>query len=199
MLFLKRTTLADIEKIMADHNVSFTEAVKELEIPFFQKLYVEKFCDGISEASKLGPSGAIKHLIKAGYNKIIGKPAVPTVESMADESENFDTIMSFLAHIDQLHEEYEAMRKAASNAQGDCLRLMTIHAAKGLEFNTVFLIGSYDGIIPAGNDGTDIAEEKRLLYVAVTRAKERLYISYPKYSDKSNTPNEASRFLREVF
>ena len=145
------------------------------------------------------PSDAIKHLIKSGYNKLIGKPMVPACENMAEEAENFDTIMSFLAHIDQLHEEYEAMRKAASNAQGDCLRLMTIHAAKGLEFNTVFLIGSYDGIIPAGNDGTDIAEEKRLLYVAVTRAKETLYISYPKYADKSNTPNEASRFLREVF
>ena len=48
---------------------------------------------------------------------------------------------------------------------------MTIHAAKGLEFGNVFVIGAYEGIIPAGNDGTYIAEEKRLLYVAVTRAK----------------------------
>lgn len=199
MLFLKRTALADIEAIMADRKVTFVEAIKELDIPFFQKLYVEKFCDGIAEAAKMGPSEAIRTLIKAGYNKLIGKPMVPTVEAMADEAAEFDTIYSYLAHIDQLREEYEMMKKAASRADGDCLRLMTIHAAKGLEFDTVFIIGAYDGIIPAGNDGTDIQEERRLLYTAVTRAKRRLLISYPKYSDTSNTPNEASRFLREVF
>ena len=199
MLFIKRTALADIEKIMDDRNVTFTEAIKGLKIPFFQQLYVEKFCDGIAEAAKMEPSEAIKHLIKAGYNKLVGKPLVPTVEAMADEAEEYDTTYSYLAHIDQLYEEYEAMRKAASNAQGDCLRLMTIHASKGLEFQNVFIIGAYDGVIPAGNDGTDIEEERRLLYVAVTRAKERLYISYPKYSDTSSTPNQASRFLREVF
>lgn len=199
MLFLKRTALADIEAIMSDRKVTFVEAVKELDIPFFQKLYVDKFCDGIAEASKLKPSDAIKHLIKSGYNKLIGKPMVPACENMAEEAENYDTIMSFLAHIDQLHEDYEKMRKAASNAKGDCLRLMTIHASKGLEFNTIFLIGAYDGVIPADNDGTDIEEERRLLYVAVTRAKERLYISYPKYSKHNTAPNEASRFLREAF
>lgn len=199
MLFLKRTVLADIEKIMSDRKVTFVEAIKELEIPFFQKLYVEKLCDGIAQARKLKPSDAIRTLIKSGYNKLIGKPMVPTVEAMADEAEEYDTTYSYLAHIDQLYEEYEAMRKAASNAQGDCLRLMTIHASKGLEFQNVFIIGAYDGVIPAGNDGTDIEEERRLLYVAVTRAKERLYISYPKYSDNTTSPNQASRFLREAF
>ena len=47
--------------------------------------------------------------------------------------------------------------------------------------------------------GTDIEEERRLLYVAVTRAKDRLYISFPKYNDKSSTANDVSRFIREAF
>ena len=199
MLFLKKMALADIEKIMSDHDVSFIEAIKELEIPFFQKLYVDKFCDGITQATKLKPRDAIHTLIKAGYNKLVGVPLIPNCEALADEAENFDTIYAFLARIDQMHEEYEAMRKAASNAKGDCLRLMTIHASKGLEFQNVFIIGAYDGIIPAGNDGTDISEEKRLLYVAVTRAKVRLFISFPLQSANCTSPNEASRFLREVF
>ncbi|MBR2142755.1 ATP-dependent helicase [Anaerovibrio sp.] len=199
MLFLKRTAQKDIEKVMQAKDLSFIEAINELELPFFHKDYIERFTTGILKASNQKPNDAIKTLITAGYNKLIGKPAIPTVEAMADEAEGYDTIYAYLAHIDQRYEEYQQMKKAASNAAGDCIRLMTIHAAKGLEFNTVFIIGAYDGIIPAGNDGTDIAEEKRLLYVAVTRAKERLYISYPKYTEKSISPNEASRFLREVF
>lgn len=199
MLFLKRTVLADIEKIISDRKVTFVEAIKELEIPFFQKLYVDKFCDGITQATKLKPRDAIHTLINAGYNKITGVQAVVNLEAMADEAEEYDTIYSYLAHIDQLREEYEMMKKAASSAKGDCLRLMTIHASKGLEFDTVFIIGAYDGIIPAGNDGTDIEEERRLLYVGVTRARKNLLISYPQYSNNSTSPNEASRFLREVF
>lgn len=199
MFFLKRTAQKDIEAVMKSKGISFVEAINKLELPFFHKDYIERFTTGIIKASNQKPGAAIKTLVVAGYNKLIGKPAVPTVEIMADEADSYDTIYAYLAHIDQLYEEYQQMKQAASNADGDYLRLMTIHAAKGLEFGNVFVIGAYEGIIPAGNDGTDIAEEKRLLYVAVTRAKERLYISYPKYSDNSTSPNEASRFLREVF
>lgn len=199
MFFLKRTAQKDVETIMKKKGISFVEAINELELLFFHKDFIERFVAGIIKASTQKPSNAIKILLAAGFNKLSGIPAIPTVESMADEAENYDSIYSFLAHIEQLYDEYQQMKKAASNADGDYIRLMTIHAAKGLEFNTVFLIGAYDGIIPAGNDGTDIAEEKRLLYVAVTRAKARLFISYPKYGDKSISPNEASRFLREVF
>ena len=199
MFFLKKTFLKDIEAIMSERNISFIEAAKSLALPFFHKLYVEQFSDGILAASKMKPFAAIKSLVGAGYEKIIGKQAVPAIEAMADEAEEYDTVYSYLAHIDELREEYERIKNAASRADGDCLRLMTIHASKGLEFNTVFIIGAQDGSIPAANDGTDIEEERRLLYVAVTRAKERLYISYPKYSEKSSTANEASRFLREAF
>ena len=60
--------------------------------------------------------------------------------------------------------------------------LSTIHSAKGLEFHTVFLIHALDGIIPSGyalKEDENIDEELRLLYVAVTRAEDQLFISYP--------------------
>ena len=199
MFFLKRATLKDIEAIMSERNISFIEAVKGLELPFFHQMYVEQFCDGILSASKMKPSAAINSLLRAGYEKVVGKQSVPTVEDMAAEAEEFETVYAYLSHIDELHEEYEKIKSAASRADGDCLRLMTIHASKGLEFNTVFIIGAQDGSIPAANDGTDIEEERRLLYVAVTRAKDRLYISFPKYNDKSSTANDVSRFIREAF
>jgi superfamily I DNA/RNA helicase len=58
---------------------------------------------------------------------------------------------------------------------------MTIHAAKGLEFPIVFIAGCEDGYLPFrrfDNDKTDIGEEKRLFYVALTRAQERVYLTY---------------------
>jgi len=63
------------------------------------------------------------------------------------------------------------------------LTLSTVHSAKGLEWGRVFLIGLVDGVFPSSRsfdegDGGDIEEEKRLLYVAVTRAKEELFMSY---------------------
>ena len=78
------------------------------------------------------------------------------------------------------------------------LQLMTIHASKGLEFDCVFLIGTADGILPSGKDDVDMDEERRLLYVAVTRAKHRLYVSYPARSSNSSNENKASRFLLDA-
>ena len=76
---------------------------------------------------------------------------------------------------------------------------MTIHTSKGLEFNTVFLIGAYDGALPSGRDDADLEEERRLLYVAITRAKQRLYISYPTHTGDNADSNKVSRFLAEAF
>ena len=69
------------------------------------------------------------------------------------------------------------------DSSADAVVLMTIHAAKGLEFPVVFLAGMEDGIFPSEqnrNDPNEMSEERRLAYVAITRAKELLYISYAK-------------------
>ena len=62
----------------------------------------------------------------------------------------------------------------------DAVVMMTVHSAKGLEFNNVFAIGMEDGIFPSGrclNSDSEIEEERRLAYVAITRARKRLYLS----------------------
>ncbi len=85
----------------------------------------------------------------------------------------------------------------------DRLTLMTLHAAKGLEFPVVFLVGMEEGLFPLTrrNDAEeDIEEERRLCYVGMTRARERLYLSYAmqRHLFGSVQENEPSRFLREV-
>jgi DNA helicase-2/ATP-dependent DNA helicase PcrA len=81
--------------------------------------------------------------------------------------------------------------------------LMTLHTAKGLEFPVVFLTGLEDGVFPharALGDGTELEEERRLAYVGITRARERLYVSRAVVRSAWGAPshNPASRFLDEL-
>lgn len=84
-------------------------------------------------------------------------------------------LVGFLTHASLEAGEHEA------GANEDALQLMTVHAAKGLEFIAVFMSGLEEGLFPHENSMTDLEsleEERRLMYVAVTRARERLYLSF---------------------
>jgi len=85
----------------------------------------------------------------------------------------------------------------------DVVKLMTIHASKGLEFPCVFVVGMEENIFPSSMsmyDREDLEEERRLFYVAVTRAKEKVWISYAnnRYRFGSLVQNDPSRFLDEL-
>jgi len=89
------------------------------------------------------------------------------------------------------------------NQDADVVKLMTIHAAKGLEFHCVFVVGLEENLFPSSMslyDRADLEEERRLFYVAVTRAKERLWITYAnsRYRFGNLVQNDASRFIEEI-
>ncbi len=91
----------------------------------------------------------------------------------------------------------------ATDTEDELLTLSTIHSAKGLEWKVVFLIWAADGRFPGPQsmDPEDIEEERRLMYVATTRAKDELYLSYPIYMfDRAMgyTMGRVSRFLEDV-
>jgi DNA helicase-2/ATP-dependent DNA helicase PcrA len=80
---------------------------------------------------------------------------------------------------------------------------MTIHASKGLEFPYVFVVGMEEGLFPSqmsGNSQSDLEEERRLFYVAITRAEKRLFLSYANIRFKwgQYIDSDASRFLEEL-
>ncbi len=87
--------------------------------------------------------------------------------------------------------------------EGDYVTIATIHAVKGLEFNTVFLVGLEENILPISRalyDGTAVEEERRLMYVAITRAKEMLYLTRSKsrYLYGRREPTKRSEFVEEL-
>jgi DNA helicase-2/ATP-dependent DNA helicase PcrA len=85
----------------------------------------------------------------------------------------------------------------------DAVKLMTIHAAKGLEFPCVFVVGMEENLFPSAMsmyDRADLEEERRLFYVAITRAKARLWITFAnsRYRFGSLVQNDPSRFIKEI-
>ena len=83
----------------------------------------------------------------------------------------------------------------------DSVVLMTIHSAKGLEFPVVFLPGMEENIFPGMNSiyiPSEVEEERRLAYVAITRAKEELYLLVPKYHNMRNIRGYLSHFINKV-
>src|SRR5690606_20392344 len=85
----------------------------------------------------------------------------------------------------------------------DALQLMTVHSAKGLEFHTVFISGLEEGLFPHENSLTEddgLDEERRLMYVAITRARRRLYVTYAqsRMLHGQTRYNIRSRFLLEL-
>lgn len=90
------------------------------------------------------------------------------------EDDGLDPLNAFLAHA-----SLEAGERQAGVGE-DCVQLMTLHSAKGLEFPVVFLVGMENGLFPSQRavDGGSLEEERRLAYVGLTRARQQLYLSY---------------------
>lgn len=115
-------------------------------------------------------------------------------------AERFDDIQDLLAQIVLLNGETSEKEVAPPQ---DAIKLTTVHQAKGLEYDAVFVIGLADGLFPGRRsieDG-DVEEERRLFYVAVTRAKNELYLCYPKVASRAGPGGmllNPSRFLTEL-
>ncbi len=107
-----------------------------------------------------------------------------------------DALAEFLA-------EASLFEETGRKINDDAINLMTLHSAKGLEFKVVFIVGLEEGILPHSRslaDITQLEEERRLLYVGITRAKERLYLllSQRRSFGDITQANAPSRFLREI-
>lgn len=116
----------------------------------------------------------------AAYRKISSEDLFAVLEEIWQNSKGYGTIKEWFEHI----ESYGKMLKEQNkkNGEKEGVNLMTMHAAKGLEFDTVFVIETNEGSCPykKATANEEIEEERRLFYVAMTRAKRKLVISYVK-------------------
>lgn len=120
------------------------------------------------------------------------------IEEFIEAISRFEGFEDFRLYLSKIRLIAKQMERLASDPTADYVRLLSIHTSKGMEFDTVFVVGAVDGILPdLSHDTTNINEENRLAYVAVTRAKERLYVTYSQSGIKEST--QPSRFFAQYF
>ena len=124
----------------------------------------------------------------------------PTAEFLAPDFETGETLSPLVAFL--THAALESGDNQAKAGQ-DAVQLMTVHSSKGLEFDCVFITGLEDGIFPHENsllEAGGIEEERRLMYVAITRARKRLYLSHSqtRMLHGQTRYNVKSRFYNEL-
>ena len=169
---------------------------------------IDQFEWDVKMLMKMAPYAAIQYIRKGiGYDDFLKEYAFTHQINRSDLNEvlaeieeaakAFSSVEEWFAHVEEYTETLKVKEKERNRPRPG-VRLMTIHASKGLEFKQVFLIAANEGRIPYQKAKTDkeIEEERRLFYVAMTRAKDFLKICYVKIKNgKEVTP---SRFVDEL-
>ena len=153
------------------------------------------------------PYAAIEYIRKSiGYNEFLKEYAdyrgmeqedlFPVLDEIQERSRGIQTIRDWFLHV----EEYKdlILRQSGQETYGQGVSLLTMHGAKGLEYDTVFIPGANEGVTPYKKAvmEEETEEERRLFYVAMTRAKRQLTISYVK--EKNGKDMQPSRFVNEL-
>ncbi|MSU66651.1 MAG: ATP-dependent helicase [Opitutus sp.] len=135
--------------------------------------------------------------LKGAFTNYVSR--LDDLKSMIGFATRFEDMQELLAQVMLLNSETS---DRSADPDADALRLTTVHQAKGLEYSAVFLISLADGMFPLRRaiEANDVEEERRLFYVAVTRARDELYLCFPKVNSKGGPAmlQTPSRFLQEL-
>lgn len=164
-----------------------------------------------AEPVRSSPAQMIRTVIEASYEDHLKatyanyRNRLEDLEQLANFAMQFKATDEFLTQLSLLTNVEAAQDEKVASKDDEQLKLSTIHQAKGLEFDVVFLIMLCDGLFPSARSTEDaeaIEEERRLFYVAITRAKDELYLSHPLIRATQGYGGDAmqmpSRFLSEI-
>jgi DNA helicase-2/ATP-dependent DNA helicase PcrA len=210
------TTLLSIKNYAASYNLSLYESIIKMQLDAsFKgklqeqiKLFIKLIEDYTNLISKIHiPSDVLKNLLlESGYKNMLkiekteeSKSRLDNLNELIRAVEEYDSIFDFIQHVSLVMDNDENIDSLNS------LNLMTIHASKGLEFDTVFIPGMEEGLFPHQKSITEegekgIEEERRIAYVAITRAKKSLIILHAETRRVFNEfiKSIPSRFLSEI-
>lgn len=222
-------TLATLRSFAADNSIELIEAIElaaageEMGLGKRAQSAVARFAGmlaGLQEVRMVAPSVLLEHvLLDSGYLRYLAD-----LEESDERLANIDQLRAVVT-------KYEEVARAEAGAAGegeadsgieaflegvalvsdvdemegepDAVTLITLHAAKGLEFPTVFLVGMEEGVLPhkrSYDDPRQMEEERRLAYVGITRAGDRLYLlrAYRRFVMGGHISHPASRFLGDI-
>ena len=205
---LGKVGLAKLEKIAYDNKISLVSAINLLSSgDVSKKSHAEllKFANSLKEIRQID---GIYNILNE-FDKAFGLKDY--YESLPDGSERIANLNEFYALLkdESLNKENFDLEEFLNETtllseqdgiSGESISIMSVHASKGLEFEHLFVIGLEEGFFPLIGDGTDIEEERRLAYVALTRAKKSLSLSRveSRFYKGKRERLEKSRFLNEI-
>ncbi|NLP33871.1 MAG: ATP-dependent helicase [Clostridiales bacterium] len=134
----------------------------------------------------------------ADDRKINVEELIEILDELQDNAKAFKNYDEWFGYMDEYREELKRQAARSQDRDTDSITIATMHSSKGLEFNVVFIVDANEGIMPHKKAvlAADIEEERRLFYVAMTRAKDHLYIMSTR--ERYNKVMEHSRFIDEI-
>ncbi|MBE8222069.1 MAG: UvrD-helicase domain-containing protein [Bdellovibrionales bacterium] len=218
-----KTTVEKIENIATDNNISMMKAINKI---LNEKLLgqgplkkIDSFFFLMQGLIQSAQSSSVLVLLldtidATKYEEVLRKDQTPEAKVRLDNIlefkqsvENFEQHNTEDSTLQNFLESTALLSDTDQLETSDQISLMTIHSAKGLEYKEVFLVGCEEGLLPHVRTGDenisdeDIEEERRLTYVAITRAKEKLFLSYAKTRKTWGYDTEQkkiSRFIEEI-
>jgi DNA helicase-2/ATP-dependent DNA helicase PcrA len=198
--FYERKEIKDlVAALRYGSNPQDSISLERLKKSFLKKPYEQLKAELPDKAAALRPIELIGYILLVtdyfNYLQRTQANAVERIENikeLIEFSSRFEKMEEFLERISLLESTDTVKKKDLKNIKDNVVNLMTIHMAKGSEFDAVFVIGVNDGLLPhqmSYHNESEIEEERRLMYVAMTRARRELYLTF------YNLP---SRFLSEI-
>jgi len=211
---LGKASVDKIELAAHEKKVSIYEYIKDVSITELESLVRKKnaktlkdFIQNIEDVSKVAESSSydfIDILEDTFHLKDIYKGHQDEMDKLLNMDEFYGLFRDFIkkspdAHLDDFLNEL-TLQSEQDEVEGASIYMMSIHASKGLEFDHVFVIGMEEGFLPLVGEGSDLEEERRLGYVAFTRAKETLTLSHARsrFYKGRRSDLEKSRFFNEA-
>ena len=202
-----------LESAAAAWEVPLPEAARRLpeELAPRARLAVGEFCALLAELRALAAGAPAAEVVR----RLLERSGLAAQYGSADEDDrarraNLDQLVGAAAEATERRldmagflDEVALLTDADMRREGDAVQLSTLHAAKGLEFAAVFLVGMEDGLLPLRREGSgdaDEEEERRLAYVGMTRAKRRLFLTFARVRRVNGQllPGRPSPFLLDV-
>lgn len=218
-LYISGSQLNELRSQAILDDVSLLEALPRLvSLKPYQRKNLQKVKEVLSQIGSCTPGQALEAIYEdlklRDYVKKRNKERNPHDEDHAIDdlrqlliaAKRHLSIPAFLEHVQKMITQEQEWRKKSNSlaTSATAVQMMSIHRAKGLEFETVFVVDVLEGVLPheyaleqvrQGNN-TSIEEERRLMYVAITRARHNLYIGVP--SERFGRKTRISRFIQEM-
>lgn len=220
-------TIERLRRFSSQSNIPILEAVLKGETLHFldarARLAVKGFADRVKSIKARMDSLTLPKFIHYVIEAIGYADYVARTEGQLAAQERLENLAQLIAAAERQFSETPASQSLhlfleqlallspqdEANWQSDAVTLITAHSAKGLEFPVVFIVGLEEGLFPHArslNDPWQLEEERRLFYVALTRSKDRAFLTYAqrrswltgKWGESRYAPTEPSRFLNEV-